>query len=218
MSTEQQLLDAIAQVRNETQEEANSRVRISNLFTLFMAWVKEISTPVVPPPALAVTATKTDVTVNGGSNGSITATAQNGTGPFQFNRNGGAYQNSNVFSNLAAGVYTIGVKDSTGATATTPVTVGQPAPAPTYNRTLQMGGMESADGVYLNSVPNLVVKYNAKVPVADTSTPQVAIYFGSEPIGVLDYNVAYNGEPLVFIYNGNTYTKTFTNGNLTINA
>lgn len=51
------------------------------------------------------------------NNGSITVTASGSTG-FTYNINGGAYQAGNVFSNLATGTYTIGVKDANGCTKT----------------------------------------------------------------------------------------------------
>ena len=62
-----------------------------------------------------------------GANGKITITATGSTG-FTYNLNNGAYQASNVFSNLAAGAYTIGVKDANGCTKTATATVGTAAP------------------------------------------------------------------------------------------
>lgn len=48
------------------------------------------------------------------SNGSITINASNGISPYTYSLNGGGYVSSNVFSNLAAGIYTMSVKDSSG--------------------------------------------------------------------------------------------------------
>lgn len=56
------------------------------------------------------------------NNGSITVTATGSTG-FTYNINGGAYQASNVFANLNAGTYLIGVKDLNGCTKTQSVVV-----------------------------------------------------------------------------------------------
>lgn len=59
-----------------------------------------------------VTLAKTDATC-GLNNGSITATGSGGTAPLSYSiNNGSSYQSSGVFSNLAAGTYTILVKDS----------------------------------------------------------------------------------------------------------
>jgi uncharacterized membrane protein len=49
---------------------------------------------------------------------------------YTYNINNGTYQAGNSFTNLAAGNYTIGVKDANGCTKTTTVTVGN-APAGT---------------------------------------------------------------------------------------
>lgn len=54
--------------------------------------------------------------------GSITVTASGSTG-FTYNKDGGTYQSSNVFSGLAVGTYIIGVKDVNGCTNTKSVTV-----------------------------------------------------------------------------------------------
>lgn len=65
------------------------------------------------------------------SNGSITVTASGSTG-FTYNLNNGAYQSSNIFSNLAAATYTIGVKDVNGCTKTATATVGTQAAGPLF--------------------------------------------------------------------------------------
>ena len=58
--------------------------------------------------------------------GSITVSASGSTG-FTYNKNGGAYQSSNVFTGLASGTYTIGVKDANGCTNSKSVVVGEAA-------------------------------------------------------------------------------------------
>jgi SprB repeat len=69
-----------------------------------------------------VTLTKTDASVNQ-SNGSVTATATGGTG-FTYSINGGAFQTSGTFSNLAAGNYVVAAKSITGCIGSNQVTVG----------------------------------------------------------------------------------------------
>jgi len=63
--------------------------------------------------------------------GSITVNATGSTG-FTYNKNGGAYQSSNLFSSLTAGTYSIGVKDVNGCTNTATVTVGTAAAGPLF--------------------------------------------------------------------------------------
>jgi hypothetical protein len=48
------------------------------------------------------------------SNGTITATALNGTGPFTFKLNESAFSANNTFTGLSSGTYSITVKDATG--------------------------------------------------------------------------------------------------------
>jgi len=61
----------------------------------------------------------------GNSNGSIAASASGGTGPYTFSINGGSYQTSSTFANLAKGNYTISAKDSKGCTGSTSVSVNE---------------------------------------------------------------------------------------------
>jgi hypothetical protein len=65
------------------------------------------------------------------ASGVITVTASGSSG-FTYNLNGGAYQASNIFSNLTAGNYTAGVKDVNGCTKTTTATVGTTVPGPLF--------------------------------------------------------------------------------------
>ncbi len=68
-------------------------------------------------PIVSLTATVTvsgQVTCNGGT-ATLTVNATGGTAPYTYSINGAAYVSSNVFSNLTGGVYTVIVKDATGA-------------------------------------------------------------------------------------------------------
>lgn len=69
-----------------------------------------------------VTATKVDASPNQ-SNGSITATATGGSN-FSYSLNGGAFQSSGIFSNLAAGTYIVAAKSVAGCLGTTQVSIG----------------------------------------------------------------------------------------------
>ncbi|PSL44262.1 SprB-like repeat protein [Chitinophaga niastensis] len=63
----------------------------------------------------------------GSSNGALTVQAGGGTAPYQYAINGGAYQATPVFSALAAGTYTVTVKDANTCTFNISVTVTQPS-------------------------------------------------------------------------------------------
>ncbi|GAA4444934.1 hypothetical protein GCM10023188_47440 [Pontibacter saemangeumensis] len=72
-------------------------------------------------PAFAATAKSSTC---GNSNGSITVGAvTGGTAPFSYSRDGVTFQSSTTFSGLAAGTYTLTVKDANGCLSTRPVTL-----------------------------------------------------------------------------------------------
>ena len=60
----------------------------------------------------------------GSNTGVITVNPSNGISPYLYSLNGGAFQVSNTFSNLASGSYNVKVKDAAGCTFTQPVPVG----------------------------------------------------------------------------------------------
>jgi gliding motility-associated-like protein len=72
---------------------------------------------------------KTDVSCFGGTDGSVTILAAGGTPPYQYSLNGGAYQDQNIFNGLAAGNYTLTVRDSHNCTGSVSATITQPAVA-----------------------------------------------------------------------------------------
>lgn len=77
-------------------------------------------------PRLVITNAVTPATCAGTSTGQIVANVTGGLGERQYQTNGGAFQTSNLFSNLRAGIYSIVVKDSLGCTARTTAEVQQP--------------------------------------------------------------------------------------------
>jgi gliding motility-associated-like protein len=86
-------------------------------------------TPTVPQgQPLSPSAVKTDVSCNGGSDGSITVSLNSGVAPFSYSLDNTNFQSSNIFSGLAAGSYTIYVKDNNACGGTTTITLSQPQP------------------------------------------------------------------------------------------
>ena len=84
-------------------------------------------------PCTGVTITVQQTTVTnpstvGGTNGSITVTPTGGTPPYSFNINGGTFQASGTFNNLAAGTYNIIARDAILCTGSTSVTLINPNP------------------------------------------------------------------------------------------
>lgn len=85
------------------------------------------------------------------ANGSITITAAGSSG-YTYNKNGGAYQASNVFPSLTAGSYLMGVKDANGCTKTQTVTVSASASGPLFAavRNLITTRCSSGSGCHMN--------------------------------------------------------------------
>ena len=81
------------------------------------------------PSAIEASDGHTDVTCNGGSDGSVTVTFSGGTGPYMVNFNGGGFEvqtSPKTYSGLAAGTYSWTVKDSHGCEQSGSEIVGQP--------------------------------------------------------------------------------------------
>lgn len=81
----------------------------------------------------------------GGSNGSITASANNGTAPYQYSLDGVNFQTSNTFNNLKAGTYTVTAKDFSGKTGNIIVKIYD-APDPTVIANSSFASCSDNDG------------------------------------------------------------------------
>lgn len=174
----------------------NKKVRVGTL----KAWVQGLIDAsigvAVPSPGLNVSTTQGNVTSNGGTNGSITATGSGGTSPYTYNLNGGAYQGSGTFSGLSAGTYAVGVKDSTGATFSKSVTLTQPAaPVPTLNAyygykatkaTLTGTQIQAGTAVAITSGADITADYRANTQpqylwmAEPSSEPAKTKWYGSD--------------------------------------
>lgn len=77
-------------------------------------------------PAFTLSTAPSNVSCNGGNNGSATVTATGGTGPFTYSW--APYGGSNATATgLVAGTYTVTVTDANGCSSTTTVSITQPA-------------------------------------------------------------------------------------------
>ncbi|HEY6504022.1 MAG TPA: gliding motility-associated C-terminal domain-containing protein, partial [Chitinophagaceae bacterium] len=83
-----------------------------------------IPVTVTAGPALTGTATSAPTACPGVNNGSITATASNGTGPYTYALDGGAPQASNIFNAVSAGPHNVVIRTAAGCiSANIPITV-----------------------------------------------------------------------------------------------
>ena len=118
---------------------------------------------------LAVSGTQTNLTCNGGSNGSIDITVTGGTGTYSYSWSNG--YNAQDPSGLTAGTYTVIVTDANGCTATATYTLTQPAAV-----TLTASGITNTQcnayvgAVTLTGSGTGTVSLNGGAPVASPAT------------------------------------------------
>ncbi len=138
--------------------ENGSQVSTSATYTFTVSKNTAVTAEFTALKALSISCTKTDATVYGTANGSVTVTASGGdSGAYEYSINGGAsWQGSNTFSGLGTATYTAAVRDAAYPSniATCSVSVGQPA--------------------YIGNVPVNKVPSKAAVDTAITVTPPAA--------------------------------------------
>jgi SprB repeat len=84
-----------------------------------------------PCPTITVTSNTVSSDKCSNNTGSVTVTASGSSG-LMFNLNGGAFQSSSLFPSLAAGSYTVSVRDANGCTATVTAQVNIAAAGPNF--------------------------------------------------------------------------------------
>ena len=89
---------------------------------------KVTTVTITQPQALSASTTPTNVSCNGGSNGSASANPSGGTPGYTYLWNTTPAQSTQTANNLPVGSYIVTVKDANGCTKTATVTITQPAP------------------------------------------------------------------------------------------
>lgn len=128
--------------------------------------------------------TKTDALCNGQSNGSITVIAS-GVTPLQYKLNTTAYQNSNVFNNIAAGTYTVSVKDANGCVATKTIIVNQPGPMSATVTVKNVSCFDGTDGAITVDVNGGTGPYSYAWSDGTTGTGSIV----GRPAGVYEVTI-----------------------------
>jgi hypothetical protein len=143
---------------------------------------------------------------NGLSNGSITVNASP-SGTYTYSLNGGAFQSSNQFTNLAAGSYTVIAKNANGcSSASTAVTLAGPNPCSGTNISLSATPTASTpctpyDGsIVANATGSSGFTYNLNGGTYQASGTFSGLQPGAYVVGVKDAN-------------GCTQTQSVTIGN-----
>lgn len=122
------------QAGNINNQTGNFTNLIAGIYTLTATDANgcSISTTVTitqPTQVVWINTVTADVSCNGGNNGSITVLATGGISPMDYNIQPGNITNqTGIFTNLTAGIYTIIAADVLGCSITTTLTVNQPTP------------------------------------------------------------------------------------------
>ena len=147
----------------------------------------------ITQPAAALTATTTQVNVLcfGKSTGSATATPAGGTGPYTYSWNTVPGQTAATAINLAAGPYTVTVKDANNCTTTANVIITQPAAAVTVttsqvNVLCYGSSTGSATAIPAGGTGPYTYSWNT-IPVQTTATA-TGLAAGSYSVTVTDNN------------------------------
>ena len=88
----------------------------------------DTSLTLTQPPLLTATTTPTNITCNGGSDGTVLVTAAGGRPGYSYSIDAGPYSTSGMFSGLSAGVRYIAVRDTNGCITIDTVMLTQPPP------------------------------------------------------------------------------------------
>ncbi len=100
--------------------------------------------------AITATVTAGTISVYGAKTTVTVSNAANGRSPYTYSINGSAYQTSNTFSNIGAGIHDVNIKDSRGCIINKSVTITQPPS--TLNMTATPSGNILCNGGNVNVV------------------------------------------------------------------
>ena len=78
------------------------------------------------PSSLTCSLVSADATCNGAATGAIASSAAGGVGSYEYSVNNGPWQQDNQFVSLAAGDYTVTVRDENDCTSTCSITIDEP--------------------------------------------------------------------------------------------
>ncbi|WP_461491255.1 beta strand repeat-containing protein, partial [Pontibacter sp. HJ8] len=164
-------------------------------------YTKSVTIQNIAGPGLTVAAQSSTC---GSSNGQITATVSGGTAPFRYSKDGTNFQDAAVFNNLAAGSYTITVRDANGCLQTASVGVTNIAGPTNLSLASTSSTCGASNGsIRVNGTTGGTASYTYSL---DGTNFQSATTFGSLP--AREYTVTVKDA------NGCTFSKKITVSNI----
>jgi hypothetical protein len=172
-----------------------------------------LSTKVILVPNITGPQTLTATMVHaacGNANGSITAAATGGTAPLQYSIDGTTYQPATLFSAVAAGPYTLYVKDASNCIKTLPVTVlNLPAPALTLSTSPASCGLNDGTITATATGGTLPLTYSKNGTVFQASNIFTGLAAGPYTITVKDARNCITTANITVTILGTPVTPTF---------
>lgn len=151
---------------------------------------KNFTINVSQPTAIALSPTTTNVSCNGGSNGSATVTASGGAGNYSLVWSTTPTQTGATANGLMAGSYTVTATDGSGCTATQSVTITEPTALTASATATNVSCTGGADGTATASTSGGtgVVGYTWSTSPAQTGATATGLSAGTYTVTATDAN------------------------------
>jgi len=120
---------------------------------------------IIPPLPTATISTSSDICYDTGNNATIEVEVTSGEAPFEFSINGGAFQSSNIFSDLTPGSYTITVRDAFGCEVTLPAEIIAPQLLVNAVLTKGLDCTASSDAIITGDIIGGTIPYSNAVSI-----------------------------------------------------
>ncbi|WP_262697058.1 T9SS type A sorting domain-containing protein [Chitinophaga alhagiae] len=145
---------------------------------------------ITQPAALTATTSQTNVSCNGGADGTATVTAAGGTSGYTYSWNTTPVQSTATATGLQAGTYTVTVTDANGCTNTQSVTITQPAALSLTLTSTSTSCPGYNDGTATVTASGGVAPYaySWNTTPVQTTTTATALVAGSYTVQVTDAN------------------------------
>ena len=130
----------------------------------------------------------TDVTCNGGNNGSVVGVSSGGAAPYQYSLNGEDFQTASLFEGLISAGYTLYTKDDLGCIKTTAFTILQPTAIQFTSTTSTNATCGNTDGAILVESTGGVspIEYQLNTGVFQSSGSFTSLHSGGYTITAKD--------------------------------
>ncbi len=160
----------------------------------------------------------TNVSCNGGNDGTIATTINGGTGPFTFTWNPFQPNQPNI-TGLTAGTYQLTVSDPNGCTRDTSIIIGQPSPllvtGTAVDETCSPGGDGTITLTTTGGTPNYSFNW---IPVLPNSPNQTGLNANTYFVTVTDANGCTDSANFVIGSQGNAFTIALTHTDISCNG